>query len=266
MSLVRSALRQPLVYFVLLGATVFAVDAALRPARNIQVSEAVENEVLAELARTLGRAPTKEELEGALDEWVDTELLFREALALGLDQNDAVIRNHLAQKLAHVVRERSVLADPTEAELRAQLEANPARYTRPDTYDVRHVFIARPGADDHPARVASALDALRAGANADGVGDHFPRGPVFTDSTRLQLEQALGIRLLPELAADRVQQWQSVSGPRGTHLVRLEAIHSGAPDLDRSRDALVKDVSEQKKRAALARFLTELRERTPVGE
>jgi hypothetical protein len=266
-SLVRTALRQPLFYFVLLGAAVFAIDAGLRGgSERVLVSPGARAEVRAELEQTLGRAPTDEELGQGLERWLDTELLFREAMTLGLDQDDAVIRAHLAQKLGHVVRERAILDDPSDAELQAQLDSNRARYTSPDRFDVTHVFVGLPAKDDHHTRVELALGAVRADADPKSVGDHFPRGPAFNGLTRIQLEQAIGAELATALEQGRRGQWQQLSSARGTHLVRIDAAHSGEPSLDSVRSALVADVNERRKQAAVQAFTRELRKKYAVHE
>ena len=141
------ALRQPLPYFLLLGAAVFGVDSWLQNRRaGISVSDEVRREVAAQLEQSSSRPPSQEELRRGLQEWTDNELLSREAAELGLDQNDSVIREHLAQKLRYIVLERTVLPEPSEAELKAELEARPARYRGPVSFDLTHVFISRSAA------------------------------------------------------------------------------------------------------------------------
>ena len=69
----------------------------------------------AEFTRASQRPPTAEELDGLVEERVRDEVLYREALAQGLDRDDAVIRRRLRQKLEFAS------ADP-DAHYRALLE------------------------------------------------------------------------------------------------------------------------------------------------
>lgn len=262
----RRALQQPLLYFVLLGTAVFVVDSWLRAEpETLGLSEAVRREVATRLERDLSRPPTPAELEQGLQEWMDTELLQREATALGLAKNDALIREHLAQKLKHIVRERTILPEPSEPELRAQLGANRARYAAPETFEVTHVFIQRSvAAASYQSRVQEALGTLARGAKPETVGDHFPRDLKRVPLTRPQLEQILGASLTAVLTPARVGQWQTVESPRGAHLIRLEAISPRNRDFASLRPALAADVQEKKKQAAVAAYLVDLRKKYPL--
>lgn len=257
------ALKQPLPYFVLLGTLVFLVDSRLRATPNsIAISPEVRRQVRAQLEQTLSRPPTPTEVDRGLEQWVDSELLFREATALGLDQNDSVIHDHLAQKLRHIVQERTVLPEPTEAELRAELKAKPERYTGPVSFDVTHVFISRSasGAKFEP-RVKEALAQLAQGAEPRSVGDHFPRGPQFRGLTRLQYEPIFQANLSAVLRADRIGTWQLLESARGAHLIRLDAVSDGKPNFEALRPALRADVQELKKQARVTAYLKELRKK-----
>ncbi len=266
MTWLRGAAKQPLVQFALLGTAVFLVDHwRSSEAETIEISAATRHEVAKGLERSLARPPTPQELERGVEEWLDTELLFREALALGLDDNDAVIREHLARKLEHIIKQRSILAPPSEAELLAQLEAAPERYRGPETFTLTHVFIRRsvdPKA--HRQRVDEALAKLAAGAEPRSVGDHFPRGPTFTRMMKPQLEHIFQTRLSEALKAEHVGTWQALNSARGTHLVRLDGVFDGRRDLESLKPALTEDIQEKKKQAALQRYLAELRKKHAI--
>lgn len=264
---IRTALRQPLLYFALLGALVFGLDYGLtRRADSVVVTPEVQEEVRLQLEQSLQRPPSDSEVTRATDEWVDLELLHREAEKLGLQHNDAVVRAHLARKLELIVRERSIVAEPSEAEVRAEFEANRDRYTGPETFDVTHAFVLQPrNQPPDPERVEQVLELLRAGADPRTAGDHFPRGPRFSRITRPRLEQIIGAELSPLLEPNKTSQWQRVEGHRGVHLIRLEAIHSGEPDLPNVRPALVAAIVDRKKQAAVQEFVRELRRKYRVA-
>lgn len=267
MSHLRVALGQPVVYFIALGVAVFVVDTWLRRADDlVEVTPTVRSEVVAELERTWGRAPTPDEVEQGVHNWVETELLFREAAELELQENDGVVRAHLASKLRHLVRQRTFVPPPSYDELRAELEANGARYARPDTYSITHVFLraSAPGADE--TRVADALQKLATGVDPTSVGDHFPRGPRFTELPGALLDQVLGVRLSKSLTPERLHQWQTFRGQRGTHLIHLDSIISGAPDFENVKPQLAAAIEEKKRDAAVQAYLDELQQKYAVRE
>ena len=72
-------------------------------------------------ARVWQRPPTAEELKGLIDDHVKEEILSREAIKLGLDQNDTIIRRRLRQKMEFLAEDFAATAEPTDAELEAYL-------------------------------------------------------------------------------------------------------------------------------------------------
>ena len=262
----RVLAREPLLYFLLVGTAVFLVDARLRREYvSVRVSDDVRRDVAARLSVDLSRPPTPGELEPRLEEWVITERLYREAKALGLDENDAVIRDQLARKLRLIVKQRTIVPAPTEAELRAAFERNRARFAIVPTFEVMHAFVAR-AASSEPLeeRAERALSRLGAGEAPEAVSDHFPRGPKFPPLPQYQLEDLLGVKLASVLDPKSPGVWRIVLGPRGAHLLRLDAYHDGTPDFESVRDALARTVEEQRREAAVAAFLEELEEKYPL--
>ena len=125
-------LREPFVHFVVAGALVFAAEALYgreaagerEPSRV--VFEASDVARLATLYRErVGREPSREELEGLVEDAVREEIYYREALALGLDEGDSIVRRRLVQKMEFIAQGRAVVEAPDEAALRAHLEAHP---------------------------------------------------------------------------------------------------------------------------------------------
>ena len=104
------------------------------------------------------RRPTAEELQVLIDERIDEEVLAREAVRLGLDRDDVIVRRRLAQKMAFVSDDLAVVAEPSEAELREYFDAHRESYTTPDLYALRHVYF---NPDRHTALDADAQRALQ---------------------------------------------------------------------------------------------------------
>ncbi len=129
-TMLKLLVREPLVHFLVLGAALFLLDAWLRPMSvpagrgEIVVGDARVRNLASNFARTWQRPPTKEELDGLVESYVREEVMVREALALGLDRDDAIIRRRLQQKVEFVSEEASALAMPTDDELRAYLAAH----------------------------------------------------------------------------------------------------------------------------------------------
>ena len=129
----RSLAREPLVHFVLIGAALFAVyrvggGGSIEPARRIEIGAAEVQRLAAAFSRNWMRPPTAEELRGLVENEVREEVYYREAVAMGLDRNDEIIRRRLHQKLEFLSGDLAAPASPTEAELQAHLDAHAERF------------------------------------------------------------------------------------------------------------------------------------------
>ena len=78
--------------------------------------------------RTWQRPPTEEEVKSLVEDFVRNEIYYREALAIGLDRDDAVIRRRMRQKMEFIFEDISALADPTDEELQAFLKKHSEHY------------------------------------------------------------------------------------------------------------------------------------------
>jgi len=128
--LLRSLLREPLLHFLLLGALLFAVDAWLRPAPvadaggEIVVSKGRIRNLAQGFQRTWQRPPTRTVLEGVIQDFIRGEVLYREAIALGLDQDDTIIRRRLRQKMEFVSDNAAALTTPSDQDIADWLAAH----------------------------------------------------------------------------------------------------------------------------------------------
>src|SRR5262245_45510575 len=98
-------LREPLLHFLLIGLVLFAITRALNPPGQRRNSYRIELTVddlrQAEIifASKWRRQPTAQELAGLIETKVREEILYREALALGLDKEDTIVKRRMAQKM-----------------------------------------------------------------------------------------------------------------------------------------------------------------------
>src|SRR5262245_3626845 len=164
-------LREPLVHFLLLGAGIFALaslvgDRAGGPEGRIRLGPADVELLRQGFERTWRRPPTPAELAGLVEERVREEVYYREALALGLDRDDTIVRRRLRQKLEFLAEDRAV-SPPTDADLEAWLRANPARFRNEPRVRFEQVFLSR---DRRGERLRADAEALLARLRADARG------------------------------------------------------------------------------------------------
>lgn len=131
----RSVLREPLAHFLLIGLALFLVlGPAGRPASPastvIVITRADIDALSKDFARTWLRAPTAPELDGLIQDRVREEAACREAIALGLDRDDTVVRRRLRQKLEFVTQDNAPVPEPSETDLGDYLSAHPDEFRK----------------------------------------------------------------------------------------------------------------------------------------
>jgi hypothetical protein len=146
----------------LLGAGLFLLyasvgDAEPERADRIIIGEAEIARLSAQFQRTRVRLPTREELQGLAEDLVKEEILYREALALGLDKDDLVIRRRMRQKMEFLNADLAEQREPTDAELNTYVEANPDKFRLPARHSFRQVYFNPEMSGDDPETRAADL-------------------------------------------------------------------------------------------------------------
>lgn len=229
--------REPLVHFLVGGVAIFAVFAwigqPVDPAsREITVSREQQAQIALQFQRTMQRPPTDAELDRLVERWVRQEVLYREALRLGLDQDDAVLRQRLAQKMEALASNRTELADPGDAVLQAWLEDNPQRFLPEYRVSFQQAWFESE---------ADALAALDSEVEPQGGEISLPRS--VDALPKAQVEARFGRQFAEELtalAADGAWQGPIPSG-FGWHAVRLTARDTDAAELEPIRTRVLDD-------------------------
>ena len=165
-SLLRRWLREPLLHVLLIGAALFVVYYALNPGagqrqdsnRIVITADDLAQIRLAWMAQWQ-RPPTPEEMRNLLDGKIREEVLSREAMALGLDKDDTIVKRRLAQKMEFVMEDASALREPADDELRRWFAQNAQRFAMPSLVTFRHLYFSP---DLRGARARDdAIEALR---------------------------------------------------------------------------------------------------------
>jgi len=244
-------LRDPLLHFVILGAALFSIYALAAgvfssdDVRRIEIGES-EIELLAgSFERQWGRPPTPEEFRGVIRARVREEVLYRKALALGLDGDDVVVRRRMVQKMELLTEDLALLADPTEDELRTFFEEHREEYRIPPRVTFSHVYFnadRRGAATEEDAR--RVLAELRAETpSPDRVperGDSTMIGYDFGLETPDEVRRVFGTRFADALF-ELEPGWQGpvVSG-YGLHLVHVgQRVEGRVREYEEVRDRLV---------------------------
>ncbi|MEL7450508.1 MAG: peptidylprolyl isomerase [Pseudomonadota bacterium] len=263
-------LREPLLHFFVLGAIVFALYGWVNRDASNDENEIVVDAGRAALLRsqferTRQRPPTPEEQAGLLEGWVRQEVLYREGVALGMDEDDSVIRRRVAQKMMFMA-EAMADASPTDEELQAWLDANPDRYRLDARFTLRQVFVdpERHG-DELDAVVTSLRTALNdRDANAAGDTTLLPDG--MAGKTLSDIARIFGVSFAQALGDLAVGEWHGpVDSTYGLHFVWIEEASPGrTATLDEVRANVERDLLAERTRTAADRLYEALLEKYTV--
>lgn len=239
---VRGILREPLLHFVLIGLAIFLLypqspqrQVTSSDAQVIDITQPVVDRLAAQFSSAWNRPPTEAEMAGLIEDHVREEVLYREALALGLDDGDAVIRQRLRLKMEFVGEAAAAMLVPDEGDLAAWYAANAADFTPGATIGFRQVMLA------DPAEAEAVLAALATGADPETLGRGTMLPGVMERATAQAVDGAFGPGFFDTVAAQTVGDWAGpVASSYGWHLVQFAGIAvPDAPPLDSIRDAVV---------------------------
>jgi hypothetical protein len=261
-------LREPLLHFLLLGVLLFVLFQWLGgdtgPMSNrITVTQAQVQQLATAFTKIWQRPPTEEELKGLVDDYVREEIAYREAVAMGLDRDDTIIRRRMRQKLEFLVEDAASATPPTEAELQAYLETHQDDFRVEPRVAFRQVYIDPSIGGDARARARALLERLRAagpGVELEGLGDS-----IMLDAEQPLLRQDEVARLFGAEFAEQVVtlspgRWEGpVQSGYGLHLVMLRELVPGREAaLDEVRRDVERELLSQRRRDQLAAMYDEL--------
>jgi len=268
-------LKDPLFHFLLIGAGLFilygwqADDDAARP-DQIVFTEAEVDRLINLWERKWQRLPTQQELQGLIKQQIREEVLYREALAMGLDKDDMVVRRRMAQKMEFITNDLASLAEPGDAELQTYLEKHTDKFAIPGQISYSQVYLnANQRGDQVNADAQKLLEELSQ-SNADidisMAGDSFMGGYRFNDETDWQVARIFGKDFTRQLFQVAVGEWLGpIESGYGLHLVRVDArTDSGQPTLGQVRDKVRVEWIAEQQRKMNEQLYPELRKRYEI--
>jgi len=254
----KRLIREPFLHFLLLGALIFIAHRFLSkriddgPGRIVITQGQIRSMVIG-FSRTWQRPPTREELEGLIRDRVREEVYSREAIAMGFDRDDPIIRRRLQQKLAFVTDDVAAVAEPTNAELADYLKTHAASFGVDRRVTFSQVYLDPNKRGEHLAGDANQLLAqLRQqgrGADLSSLGDPFLLEHRFLATPDTEIAKQFGEKFVTKLGDVPVGQWFGpVESGYGMHLVFVEERTAGRlPELAEVRDAVSRDWTNERR-------------------
>lgn len=266
----KRAVREPLVYFLAIGLALFVANSLINgdeegPAgETIVISEGRVNQIAESFVLLAGRVPTREELQSLVDDFVSEEVGYREAVAMGLDADDTIVRRRMRQKLEFLIEDGGAGEEPTEAQLQQWLADRADGYRLPERRAIRQVLAS---GDKRGAATRADADAmlarLKSGADPAKVGDSSMLPAVLPLTTQQGVASEFGVDFASAVFAQAGEGWFGpLASPFGQHVVLVMDTEPGrAVQLADVRDRVRADWIESQRHAARDEFHARMRAR-----
>lgn len=267
-------LREPLLHFCVAGAVLFGgyawLESGKEPAAtgtSIEINEGQVRWLIETWRRQWLREPGSAELQGMIADLVEEEILAREAIEMGLERDDTIVRRRLAQKLTFLVEDTSRLVEPAEDELRAWHAAHQDRFTTAATVSFTQVFFNGSKRSDAEADARATLVALGDDeAASPNLGDRLLVEGDFRDLDQVAVASIFGPEFADAVFSSAPGQWSGpIASGYGQHLVYVSAATAGKPQaFEAVRDRVTADWWRERERVARRDYMALLRAKYPV--
>jgi hypothetical protein len=246
--------REPLLHFLLIGAALFLYYDLVgdgdgeAPPKRIHVTSGQVAQLAANFERTRMRQPTQDELDAMVESHVREEIFYREAMAMGLDQNDPMVRRRMRMKLEFMLEDLSG-QDASDQMLGAFLKRNPDRFREETKVSLRQVYLdpdQRPDLENDATRL---LEMLNNGGDPEALGDRTLAPRAYQLTAQSVLARDFGGEFAGEVVALPADNWSGpLYSPFGAHLVKIDArVDARLPELAEIRDEVLREYLAEKR-------------------
>ena len=264
--------RKPLIHFLSFGfllaivlLVLFGLPAGGDEDRRVIINDSDITQLRAGWYRQWRREPTQQELRGLVEQHVREEVLYREALARGFDENDQVVRRAMQQKMEFLGESQAEGAVPGDEEIQAYYALRKEKYRMPGAASFAHIYFNRDERGDNASAAARQTLALLQKAPPDSVdltkfGDPIMLEPYYRDVDEQQVSSLFGSEFSAALFELEPGRWEGpLASGYGLHLVFLtEKEASVIPELDKIKTLLIDDMQTEAAKAAKELFYTEI--------
>lgn len=244
-------MREPLLHFLLVGLVVFLFFAwrgyDVDPAsRRIIIDEAQVSRLGKGFENNFQRRPTARELDGLIRDYIKEEIYYREALRLGLDSDDPVIRRRMRSKMEFLARAKAESAKPDDKALQELLDRNPGKYASDSRYSFDQVYLSAFDPEIAGAKAEAVLAKLKNTSDWQSLSEPLSVPSRLDDTPRGDIAKIFGQQFADELTrlSDApTDQWLGPIGSGfGIHLLRIRKVTAAAkPKLSDVRQMVEND-------------------------
>jgi hypothetical protein len=202
-------------------------------------------------------------------DYLNEQLLAREARALGLEDNDVIIRRRLAQKLTFLIDDTMRRAEPTEKELQQFYDANAQRFRSSARISFMHVYFSPNRRADARSDATDALKLLLQAGTGPPIaelGDRLLIESEFRDETEQSISNSFGPGFAQAVFALQTDVWSGpIESGYGLHLVRVTTLQQARlPAFSEVRARVVEEWKREQEQLTKERYLGELRKKYDI--
>lgn len=259
--------------FLLLGSGIFVLfqqvsNDALPDNTEIVVTKEQIQTLRLGFERVWQRSPGARELSALIQSYIQEEVLYREALALGLDKNDGVVRRRLSQKMQFLSEDLADLEQANDKTLQSYLDDHVDQYMQPARFSFRQIYFnASKRGQSTQSEAESLLIKLKKGRlDGKASGDSIMISHQFDLMRETEVARILGAQFMQALRETPTGSWQGpIESGFGQHLVFIdEFVESKASRLNDVRQQVVRDWSAEKRKETNQAIYAKLRQRYQV--
>jgi imidazoleglycerol phosphate dehydratase HisB len=273
--MLKKLLHEPLIHFMLIGIILFALFSMVGEPESDKGNRLVVTQVHVErLVKTYqkrwGRPPGQAEVKNLVDGFIRQEILYREALAMGLDKDDAMVKRRMSQKLKFMFEDIAPPPEPDDAQLQTYLKKHSDKFRKPARYTFSQIYLSvdKRGdkALDDAKRLLARLQHNSHKIDVSVAGDALMLDHHYTDTSQLEVAQIFGKPFSEKLNDIEPGQWVGpMDSAYGVHLVNVQQrTDTRLPDLAEIRDRVKGEYLFDWQREANEQFYDALRNRYEV--
>lgn len=248
-------IRDPSVQFAVIGALLFALNGLFQgnnpgDTQEIVITQNRIQHLSTVFERGWQRPPEPEELQGLINDFIREEVLYREAVKMGLDENDTVIRRRMRMKMEFLAKDLVDAIEPSEQVLERYYASNIEKYTLPARYSFEQVFLNSDERTEVAEDARIILTKLTAGKDPRALGDPNMLQYRFENISAERIDRLFGSDFSLQFIDLETDQWIGpLTSAFGEHLVRISTAEpSRQPDFAAVKAEVLRDwqVQEQK--------------------
>lgn len=226
-------IREPLLHFLLIGAGLFILfnqigEPTIEADRRIIITQSDLDFLATSWLRSTGRPAAALEREQQLEHYIREQVLSREAMAMGLDKNDAIVRRRLAKKMEYLFNDLSFIPEPTETELSNFLSEHTSKFTRPADITFTQIFFDPDQRDkktgEDAEKLLEQLKETTADVDTIDMGDRSLLPYNLTNARKNEITSIFGEEFSNQAFTLPVASWQGpIISEYGIHLIYINS-------------------------------------------